>query len=309
MTQRGDLKQYFDEKEVQSELQGIISQIQNLQPEAQEIITTYCIQWFQSFFDSQCEVEDFLGEIKKLEEPECEQKLLEFIKKKISQMESKAKKPKEENNTSAKASTIHDRIKPKGNTAASSVKNQDTPQSNQPTTKKFVKILEKDEQKLKKANEAVENKNSANSNQNNNTSNTNNTEENDESLIKELEDKKKQRCKYYPNCKNERTCPYIHPTEPCSFFPSCKYGSQCINKHPDCKYGKSCQRPDCFYEHPFPKKPNMNPFLQMLMMPMMNATKRKITNKPNGKRPFPGNNPGQQQGSDEQKTEEKQQQP
>lgn len=40
----------------------------------------------------------------------------------------------------------------------------------------------------------------------------------DESLLQSLtEEKKKQtRCRFYPACKNEETCPFVHPSEPVS---------------------------------------------------------------------------------------------
>ncbi|KAL3321314.1 hypothetical protein Ciccas_000021 [Cichlidogyrus casuarinus] len=61
------------------------------------------------------------------------------------------------------------------------------------------------------------------------------------------------RCKFWPNCRNKETCPYIHPKEKCAHFPNCKYPStKCIYAHPICKYDLKCQRPDCRYQHSNP---------------------------------------------------------
>lgn len=58
-----------------------------------------------------------------------------------------------------------------------------------------------------------------------------------------------ERCKFWPNCRNGSSCPYIHPTEPCQLFPRCKFGATCTFVHPPCRYGALCTRPDCAFTH------------------------------------------------------------
>lgn len=52
-------------------------------------------------------------------------------------------------------------------------------------------------------------------------------------------------------CK-DKECPYAHPTEVCKHFPHCMYGDKCVNIHPavNCKFGVSCTRPNCVFQHP-----------------------------------------------------------
>ncbi|KAK4469170.1 hypothetical protein MN116_006749 [Schistosoma mekongi] len=58
-----------------------------------------------------------------------------------------------------------------------------------------------------------------------------------------------ERCKFWPNCRNGSSCPYIHPTEPCQLFPRCKFGETCTFVHPPCRYGALCSRADCQFSH------------------------------------------------------------
>lgn len=38
----------------------------------------------------------------------------------------------------------------------------------------------------------------------------------------ENDDKKKVKCRHYPNCNlSDEECPFIHPKEDCPFFPKC----------------------------------------------------------------------------------------
>ena len=70
-------------------------------------------------------------------------------------------------------------------------------------------------------------------------------------LEEKFADKKKKRCLFWPNCKND-PCEFIHPTEECPKFPKCSFGEQCFYIHPSipCKFGTYCQRPNCSYTHP-----------------------------------------------------------
>ncbi|CDS40158.1 zinc finger CCCH domain containing protein 14 [Echinococcus multilocularis] len=58
-----------------------------------------------------------------------------------------------------------------------------------------------------------------------------------------------QRCKYWPNCRNQGNCQYIHPKEECKAFPSCRFGDRCLYIHPPCRYGAQCSRPGCAFSH------------------------------------------------------------
>ena len=50
------------------------------------------------------------------------------------------------------------------------------------------------------------------------------------------DEKKKVKCKYYPNCKlGEEECPFFHPKEECTYFPKCTRGEKCLYIHPNVK--------------------------------------------------------------------------
>ncbi|EGC33006.1 hypothetical protein DICPUDRAFT_154989 [Dictyostelium purpureum] len=63
---------------------------------------------------------------------------------------------------------------------------------------------------------------------------------------------KKERCQFWPLCRNGEACIYHHPSIQCSNFPNCTFGNKCLYIHPSipCKYGTSCTNPDCVYNHP-----------------------------------------------------------
>ncbi|KAN0033559.1 hypothetical protein ACTFIV_000020 [Dictyostelium citrinum] len=63
---------------------------------------------------------------------------------------------------------------------------------------------------------------------------------------------KKERCSYWPLCRNAEDCIYYHPTTQCLLFPNCTYGDKCLYIHPSipCKYGVNCKNVDCVYNHP-----------------------------------------------------------
>ncbi|KAL5474839.1 hypothetical protein EMCRGX_G026859 [Ephydatia muelleri] len=68
-----------------------------------------------------------------------------------------------------------------------------------------------------------------------------------------------ERCRFWPNCKNGDTCPYLHPSVACRVFPNCKYGNKCHYVHPVCKFDSRCSRPDCPYLHTAPRKMLLQP--------------------------------------------------
>ncbi|XP_076252799.1 nuclear polyadenosine RNA-binding 2 isoform X1 [Rhynchophorus ferrugineus] len=61
--------------------------------------------------------------------------------------------------------------------------------------------------------------------------------------------KNKERCKYWPNCRQGDKCEFVHPTQNCEAFPNCKFGDRCLFLHPKCKFGNSCTKRDCPYDH------------------------------------------------------------
>lgn len=68
-------------------------------------------------------------------------------------------------------------------------------------------------------------------------------------VVSTLQLKNKERCKYWPLCKQGEKCEFVHPTIPCKMFPSCKFGDKCVYIHPTCKFETSCTRRDCPYSH------------------------------------------------------------
>jgi len=55
-----------------------------------------------------------------------------------------------------------------------------------------------------------------------------------ESATSAADDKKKTKCRFFPNCKDsEDVCPYFHPKEECKFFPTCQFGEKCLYIHQD----------------------------------------------------------------------------
>ncbi|KFB51947.1 AGAP004265-PA-like protein [Anopheles sinensis] len=59
----------------------------------------------------------------------------------------------------------------------------------------------------------------------------------------------KERCKYFPNCRQGDACEFLHPSTPCKAFPNCKFGDKCLYLHPMCKYDLTCHRLDCTFMH------------------------------------------------------------
>lgn len=68
-------------------------------------------------------------------------------------------------------------------------------------------------------------------------------------VVSTLSLKNKERCKYWPLCKQGEKCEFVHPTIPCKMFPTCKFGEKCVYIHPTCKFESSCTRRDCPYSH------------------------------------------------------------
>ncbi|XP_053553553.1 zinc finger CCCH domain-containing protein 14 [Bombina bombina] len=63
------------------------------------------------------------------------------------------------------------------------------------------------------------------------------------------QEKIRERCKYWPACKNADSCAYHHPTAPCKSFPKCKFADKCFFIHPNCKYDAKCSKADCPFTH------------------------------------------------------------
>ncbi|CAH0560907.1 unnamed protein product [Brassicogethes aeneus] len=61
--------------------------------------------------------------------------------------------------------------------------------------------------------------------------------------------KKKEACIYFPNCMLGDKCEYAHIRKSCEMFPHCKFGDKCLYLHPSCKFGTSCTKRDCPYNH------------------------------------------------------------
>lgn len=61
--------------------------------------------------------------------------------------------------------------------------------------------------------------------------------------------KNKEKCRYWPSCKQGEKCEFVHPSVQCKMFPQCKFGDKCLYIHPSCKFESSCTRKDCPYSH------------------------------------------------------------
>ncbi|KAJ8966860.1 hypothetical protein NQ314_003254 [Rhamnusium bicolor] len=61
--------------------------------------------------------------------------------------------------------------------------------------------------------------------------------------------KNKERCKYWPSCRQGDKCEFVHPCSNCEMFPHCKFGDKCLYLHPTCKFGSSCTKRECPYSH------------------------------------------------------------
>ncbi|OCT68222.1 hypothetical protein XELAEV_18039519mg [Xenopus laevis] len=70
-----------------------------------------------------------------------------------------------------------------------------------------------------------------------------------ESTSKDTKEKIRERCKYWPACKNADSCEYHHPTNPCKSFPNCRFADKCFFIHPNCKYDAKCTKSDCPFTH------------------------------------------------------------
>ncbi|XP_053693743.1 zinc finger CCCH domain-containing protein 14 [Sabethes cyaneus] len=62
----------------------------------------------------------------------------------------------------------------------------------------------------------------------------------------------KDRCKYFPLCRQGDSCEFLHPSTMCKAFPACKFGDKCLYLHPFCKFDKTCNRLDCTFMHTKP---------------------------------------------------------
>ncbi|XP_030766414.1 zinc finger CCCH domain-containing protein 14 isoform X2 [Sitophilus oryzae] len=58
-----------------------------------------------------------------------------------------------------------------------------------------------------------------------------------------------ERCKYWPNCRQGDKCEFVHPSQNCEAFPHCKFREKCLFLHPRCKFGNSCTKRECPYDH------------------------------------------------------------
>ncbi|XP_063706637.1 zinc finger CCCH domain-containing protein 14 [Culicoides brevitarsis] len=85
-----------------------------------------------------------------------------------------------------------------------------------------------------------------------------------------LKSKMKERCKFFPNCRDGDACEFNHPTAACNAFPSCKYGDKCAYLHPLCKFDQTCSRSDCQYFHTASVKKNIAPPLASSIFPSQN---------------------------------------
>eukprot|EP00079_Xenopus_tropicalis_P017289 XP_004917117.1 PREDICTED: zinc finger CCCH domain-containing protein 14 isoform X1 [Xenopus tropicalis] len=68
-------------------------------------------------------------------------------------------------------------------------------------------------------------------------------------VMETAKEKIRERCKYWPACKNADSCAYHHPTAPCKSFPNCRFADKCFFIHPNCKYDAKCTKADCPFTH------------------------------------------------------------
>ncbi|CAG9859716.1 unnamed protein product [Phyllotreta striolata] len=61
--------------------------------------------------------------------------------------------------------------------------------------------------------------------------------------------KNKEKCKYWPNCRQGEKCEFVHPVVKCELFPNCQYGDSCLYIHPSCKFGPGCTKRGCSFSH------------------------------------------------------------
>lgn len=59
----------------------------------------------------------------------------------------------------------------------------------------------------------------------------------------------KEKCKYFPKCREGDKCEFMHPISNCDNFPNCKFGDKCLYLHPTCKFGSSCTKRNCPFSH------------------------------------------------------------
>ncbi|KAI1711803.1 RNA-binding, nab2-type zinc finger domain-containing protein [Ditylenchus destructor] len=58
-----------------------------------------------------------------------------------------------------------------------------------------------------------------------------------------------ERCRFWPDCRNEDVCPFYHPSKPCANFPNCWYGEKCLFIHPRCRFSPNCTKSNCPFAH------------------------------------------------------------
>lgn len=76
---------------------------------------------------------------------------------------------------------------------------------------------------------------------------------------------KLERCRFWPDCRNEDVCPFYHPSKPCTAFPNCWYRDKCLFIHPSCKFGMKCSKINCIYAH-YKTSPNIGYLFSMFLL-------------------------------------------
>lgn len=59
----------------------------------------------------------------------------------------------------------------------------------------------------------------------------------------------REKCKYWPVCRQGNKCEFMHPNSNCENFPNCNFGDNCLYLHPKCKFRNSCTKRNCFFSH------------------------------------------------------------